>query len=76
MTKVIRCPNCDVPIAGHPENGCVLAACIGVISDRGELSEAKIRRLFTDTDPDLFWSEVGDLIDRLEDGEFSIKRRR
>jgi hypothetical protein len=63
-----------MPVSNHPENGCVLAALIGVIRDRGDLSERRIRYLHANCDADLFWDAVGSVIDRLESGDFTTER--
>lgn len=71
------CPNCGngMPVSNHPENGCVLAALIQVIRDRGDLSERRILDLHANCDADWFWDAVGRVIDRLEAGEFTAEKK-
>lgn len=70
-----RCPNCVAPVVQHPENGCVLAAFVQVIRERGTMTERALRKLHADTDADALWSVVGRTIDDLEDGNFTTKER-
>lgn len=67
------CPNCTSPVNGHPENGCVLQALIGVIRDRGNLSERKILDLHANAWVDSLWDDMGPIIDDLEEGQYSHK---
>lgn len=67
------CPNCRQPVADHPENGCVLAALIQVIREREAMSEEKLRELHASTDTDQLWEDLGPLVDRLEEGEYSAQ---
>ena len=64
-----RCCNCGEP-GPHPENHCVLHACICVLRERGNHSEEQLERLYIDIDVDAFWSHVGSIIDSLGDGEY------
>jgi hypothetical protein len=64
------CPNCgrgfDDPVqATHVESGCVLAALLGVISDRGE-SEIVPERV-ENLDSDQLWDVLGPLADEIEE---------
>jgi hypothetical protein len=67
----MNCPNCGTPVADHPENGCVLAALIQVIRDRGNMSEQILLALHAGTDVDLLWESVGAIVDNLEMGTYS-----
>jgi hypothetical protein len=67
----MKCPNCDQPVKNHPENGCVLAALIGVLRERGTLDEVTIDQIHANCDVDSFWMAAGQLVDRLENKEFS-----
>ena len=64
------CPNCTAPVAGHPENGCVLAALIQVLRDRGELSERRLRRVHARTNADALWGDIGRTVNDLADGQY------
>lgn len=66
--KRYECPNCTSPVAGHPKNGCVLAALIQVVRDRGNTPERKLLGLHAAVDADNFWEAIGPIVDRLEDG--------
>lgn len=72
MAKKLRCPNCDRHVANHPEDGCVLAALIQVIRDRGEMSERRLRTLHASTDADALWNRLGRVVDDLEEGVFRL----
>lgn len=65
------CPNCTQPVVDHPENGCVLAALIGVVRERGNKNEAELIELHADANVDALWDVLGPVIDGLEEGEFS-----
>ncbi len=73
MPKQVRCPNCQSPVANHPENGCVLAALIQVIREREALPETRLRKIHQGTDVDLLWRDLGPVIDRLEEGNYVAK---
>jgi len=66
-----RCPNCIEPIEGHPENGCVVAALIGVLRDREDHTEEQLLQLHRDIDVDALWDVLGPVIDTLGDGGFN-----
>lgn len=73
MTKkkaVTNCPNCGRPIT-RLADGCVLGALIQVVRERGDASEAHVRKLHAGCDVDTFWNDVGAIVDRLEAGEYS-----
>lgn len=65
-----KCPNCMSPIGSHPENGCVLAAMIQVVRERGTRSEEEVLALHASANVSALWDELGPIIDKLEDGEF------
>lgn len=65
------CPNCEDPVLTHSENGCILAALIGVVSDRGNTSAEKLQELHASCDVDELWHRLGPIIDDLEAGVFS-----
>lgn len=69
MSRRRKCPNCGKPVAGHPENGCLLAALIGVIQDRG-VTRRRALTLHANADVDALWSDLGPVIDRLQDGKY------
>lgn len=71
MPKRLTCPNCAGPVVGHEENGCVLAALIGVVRDRGNHTELKIRQLHANANIDALWDQLGPIIDQLEEGAFN-----
>ena len=71
-TDTLSCPNCLLPVDGHPENGCVLAAFIQAIRERGNLSEEQLRELHHNTSVDALWSRLGPILDDLEEGVFEI----
>ena len=72
MAKARICPNCYAsPVKGHPENGCVLAAFIVVLRDRGNKPERRLLQIHAECNVDALWDQVGPLLDRLEEGEFS-----
>ena len=70
MKKLI-CPNCNDPIVGHAENGCVLAALMGVLSDRGGHTDKQMRKLWANVDTDALWNRLGVIVDELGEGEYS-----
>ena len=66
-----KCPNCAAhPVADHPANGCVLAALIQCIRDRGTVPERRLRDVHAHTDVDALWNDVGKIVDRLEEGAY------
>ena len=73
MREVMDCPNCGQHKADetHPETGCVLATLIGVVRDRGGLSESEVAKLHRTCNVDALWDRLGPVIDELEAGEFS-----
>lgn len=71
MSTDTRCPNCFEPVKQHPENGCVLAALIGVIRDRGEVEEGDLIELHAECNVDALWDRLGQIIDDLQEGHFT-----
>jgi hypothetical protein len=74
MSKPIPrlCPNCGQhPVANHPATGCVLAALIDLIRDRGTKSDMQIYKLHARCNADAMWGRIGPVIDDLEDGKFT-----
>lgn len=70
--KTRVCPNCGHPgVFEHPDDGCVLAALIGVLRDREDLSEEELLELHSRCDVDALWSDIGKVLDRLEEGFYS-----
>lgn len=65
-----RCPNCGEPIARHSTNSCVLNAFIGVLRDRGDIEEHRLRELHADCNVDVLWGDVGDVVDKLGSGDY------
>jgi hypothetical protein len=65
------CPNCLEPLTTHPNNGCVLAAMIQVIRERGSLASDDLTEIHRDTDTDALWEDLGPVIDRLEAGGYT-----
>jgi hypothetical protein len=71
---IVLCPNClDTPVAGHPENACILYVLTDVLRSRGTLTEEQIQALHRDADPNQVWDDIGPIIDRLEDGHYNAK---
>jgi len=69
---VVECPNCCEPFSvkkPHPENGCVLAALVGVVADRGATAQ-KTKRLIAKCDVDALWEDIRGVLNKLEDGEY------
>lgn len=67
-----RCPNCYETVQDHPQNGCVLAALIQVVRERGSRTDAELLALHADANVDAMWDDIGPIIDRLEDGAYTI----
>lgn len=67
------CPNCTSPVVDHPENGCVLAALIQCIRDRGSKTPKQVTKLHEKCDADALWNRVGPIVDMLEAGVFSAE---
>lgn len=68
------CPGCGQhPVNAHPQTGCVLAALVQVLRDRGEHTEEGLLAIHADCDEDHLWNELGDIVDRLGNGEFSAE---
>lgn len=65
------CPNCTQPVVDHPQTGCVLAALIGVIRDRGTKPERVLRSIHAKCDINALWDRLGPVIDDLEAGNFT-----
>lgn len=74
MAKSPKCPNCGQhQVSAHPETGCVLATLIQVIRERESIPEKKLRQLHTNTDVDRLWTDLGRIVDRLEDGGYQVE---
>lgn len=72
MTTKMMCPNCaGIPAQEHPQNGCVLAALIEVVRDRGEMSATDLAQLLANTDADALWNDLGPIVDTLEAGGYT-----
>lgn len=67
----MTCPNCSCPVKTHPRNDCVLAAFVGILRDRGNLSEEKLRAIHCKADMHVFWDDLGPILDRLEEGFYT-----
>lgn len=66
------CPNCSRPMEkNHPIDVCLVAALFGVVRDRGNKTDDRIKKLMRDVNVDLLWDDLGPLIDRLEKGYYS-----
>ena len=65
-----HCANCGDEIPGHEENGCVLAALVQVIKDRGFTTSGSLLLMLRDTNVDALWDDLGPIIDQLEAGEY------
>lgn len=68
----MACPNCAEPIAKHGKADCMLGAFIDLLRDRGNLSEQRLRKIHESTNADLFWDDVGRIVDCLGDGEYEV----
>lgn len=66
--KEPTCPNCGRPVT-HPNDGCVLKALMSVLADRG-LPYQRVDWLMKHTDVDALWSDIGPILDKLEDGGY------
>lgn len=66
-----ECPNCGCLVEDHPGNRCVLNAFIGIIRDRGNLSEDKLLALHHNACFDVLWDDLSPILDRLEEGFYS-----
>lgn len=67
----MNCPNCSHPVAGHPNNGCVLHAFIQLLGDRGNLTPVQLTKLHEVCNVDSLWDRLGPVLDDLEAGMFS-----
>lgn len=65
------CPNCGAAVVDHPQNGCALAALIGVVRERGDTPEDEIRKLHAGCDSDALWNDLGRVVDALQDGRYN-----
>jgi len=70
LENLTRCPNCGEDITAHPDNDCVLNLFIGVLRDRG-MHEAELMRLHRTCDIDALWTDLGPILDNLQDGEYA-----
>lgn len=64
------CPNCGEAADGHPVNGCVLAALISVLADRGELPDERLLELHAGANTDAMWLDLGPVVDKLGEGYY------
>jgi hypothetical protein len=71
MANKLKCPLCGGNVARHREDGCILAALIEVIRERDAISEQCLRRIHAHADVDALWVDLGQIIDKLEDGKYS-----
>jgi hypothetical protein len=67
------CPNCYAPVEEHEANGCVLAALMQLVRDRGNLDDEALLNLHANANADAFWDDLGPIIDGLEDGHYTTK---
>lgn len=65
-----ECPNCTSPVIDHPENGCVLAALVQVLRERSEHTDDQLHTIHAEVNADIFWKDIGAIVDRLGDGEY------
>lgn len=63
-----ECPNCGSPVDGHPEDGCILAAMIQCLADRGEIPEEDLLLIHANANTDLLWADLGPILDKLGNG--------
>ncbi len=68
---ITPCPNCSEPIEGHPDNGCVLRVLMQVLEDRQDLTPEQLFNLHAKCDTDALWTDLGAVIDNLEEGHYS-----
>lgn len=72
--EVVMCPNCGQhPVKNHPQTGCVLAALVQVLRDRGEYTEQQLHAIHANCNEDLLWDDIGDIANRLGNGEFGTQ---
>ena len=71
MSTEQECPNCGEPKWPHPDSGCVLAALITVIDERGGTSQKRLKHLLYNANIDALWDRLGPVIDDLERGLYS-----
>lgn len=64
------CPNCGGSVIDHPEDGCVLAALMTVLRDRGTHDQAALQRIHAQCDVESLWRSVDALVDQLAEGRF------
>lgn len=68
------CPNCGQhPVKNHPQTGCLLAALVQVLRDRGEYTEQQLHAIHANCNEDLLWDDIGDIVNRLGNGEFGTQ---
>lgn len=73
-TGTTLCPNCGQhPVNAHPQTGCVLAALVQVLRERGEYTEERLQAIHANCDDARLWTEIGDIVDRLGNGEFDAE---
>ena len=70
MSIYRACPNCSCDVEKHPDNGCVLNALIGVVRDRGNVSDLALQDLHAQCSVDSLWGRLGPIVDDLEEGWF------
>lgn len=61
------CANCMESSTNHPETQCVLAAFVSILEDRGNLTTRQLQNILENTDTNVFWDQVGPLLDGIED---------
>lgn len=66
-----KCPNCSQPVEGHAENGCILAAMIQCLRDRGDRTPEELMMIHATCDIDALWDTLGTALNELEDGRYS-----
>ncbi len=67
----VACPICLSAVKDHPQNGCVLAALMGVVAERGNLSQRRVNALHAKVDTNKLWDDLGPILDHLEWGRYS-----
>lgn len=67
----MKCPNCSEQVENHPQNGCVLAALVEILRDRGRYTDQTLQTIHANCDVDALWEDLGPVIDRLGDGDYS-----
>jgi hypothetical protein len=75
--KPWKCPNCGADIGADKTHGdgCVLGALLEVVRDRGNLRERTVATRGRRCDVDALWDDLGTVVDKLEDGGYSLPSR-